>query len=55
MQRDIALAAQEAKMKAGAMLMQCEDCGEDIPEARRRAVTGCRRCVPCQSERERMR
>ncbi len=26
----------------------CEDCGEPIPEARRRAVPGVRRCVACQ-------
>lgn len=27
----------------------CEDCGEDIPEARREAVKGCTRCAACQS------
>ncbi len=27
---------------------ECEDCGEAIPEARRVAVPGVRRCVPCQ-------
>ncbi len=26
----------------------CEDCGEPIPEARRQAVPGVRRCVSCQ-------
>jgi len=26
----------------------CEDCGEGIPEARRQAVPGVRRCVRCQ-------
>lgn len=26
----------------------CEDCGEEIPEARRRVVKGCRRCIECQ-------
>lgn len=29
--------------------MHCEDCGEDIPEARRVAVKGCNRCAGCQS------
>lgn len=26
----------------------CEDCGDDIPEARRKAVTNAIRCHPCQ-------
>jgi phage/conjugal plasmid C-4 type zinc finger TraR family protein len=33
----------------------CIDCGEEIPEARRRAVPGCRRCVDCQSLHENWR
>jgi len=31
----------------------CEECGEPIPEARRQALPGVRRCVPCQSETDR--
>lgn len=31
----------------------CEDCGEPIPEARRKAMPGCTRCVECASEFER--
>jgi len=31
----------------------CEECGEDIPEARREKVAGCRYCVDCQGEIER--
>lgn len=34
---------------AGPSLMQCEECGNDIPEARRRAINGVRLCVGCQS------
>ena len=30
----------------------CQDCGEDIPEARRRAVPGATRCVFCQGQIE---
>lgn len=30
----------------------CEECGAEIPEARRNAVPGCRLCAPCQEERE---
>lgn len=28
---------------------RCADCGEKIPEARRRAIPGVRRCVGCQA------
>ncbi|MCP1652609.1 TraR/DksA C4-type zinc finger protein [Pseudomonas nitroreducens] len=27
----------------------CEDCGEDIPSARRLAAPGCTRCIDCQA------
>ncbi len=27
---------------------ECIDCGENIPEARIKAVPGCERCVVCQ-------
>jgi RNA polymerase-binding transcription factor DksA len=30
----------------------CDECGEDIPEARRRALPGARTCVACQSTRD---
>lgn len=29
-------------------LHECEECGDEIPEARRIAVKGCTRCVYCQ-------
>lgn len=32
---------------------ECEDCGEEIPEARRLAVPGVQRCVFCQEKHER--
>jgi len=35
--------------------LYCSDCEEEIPEARRRAVPGCRRCVDCQSLHENWR
>jgi phage/conjugal plasmid C-4 type zinc finger TraR family protein len=31
----------------------CQECGEEIPEARRLAMPGARLCVSCQSDRER--
>ncbi|WEJ72825.1 TraR/DksA C4-type zinc finger protein [Pseudomonas sp. PSE14] len=27
----------------------CEDCGDDIPPARRLAAPGCTRCIDCQA------
>ena len=30
----------------------CVECGEEIPEGRRRALPGARTCVPCQSGRD---
>jgi len=30
----------------------CNDCGEEIPEARRKALQGVRYCVDCQSIRD---
>ena len=37
----------------GESLSHCEECGEPIPEARRRAIPGVRRCVSCQEENDR--
>lgn len=31
---------------------ECEDCGDDIPMARRIAYPGCTRCVPCKQMAE---
>ncbi len=42
-----------SRLGAGPSLEECEDCGEPIPEARRRAVPGVRRCVECQAEADR--
>lgn len=39
-----------SRLAGGESLLYCEDCGEMIPEARRRAVPGVRRCVRCQEE-----
>lgn len=32
----------------GESATECKSCGDDIPEARRQAVPGCRFCVECQ-------
>lgn len=41
-----------ARLPKGESLNECEECGEPIPEARRRALPGVRLCVVCQEERE---
>lgn len=38
-----------AQQKDKPSLAECEQCGEDIPEARRNAVTGCTTCITCQT------
>jgi phage/conjugal plasmid C-4 type zinc finger TraR family protein len=36
----------------GDSLTHCEECGREIPEARRAAVPGVRLCIQCQTELE---
>ena len=45
-----AIAQARRRLPKGESLERCEDCGEEIPEARRLAVPGVRRCVACQAE-----
>ena len=41
-----------ARMPVGESETHCKECGEQIPEGRRRAVPGVRTCVECQSARD---
>ena len=41
------------ELPAGESAEVCDDCGEAIPEARRKALPGVRLCVPCQCRAER--
>jgi phage/conjugal plasmid C-4 type zinc finger TraR family protein len=41
------------KIPKGPSLEECEDCGEEIPEARRLAQQGITRCIYCQGLFER--
>ncbi|WP_417621695.1 DksA/TraR family C4-type zinc finger protein [Parasphingorhabdus sp.] len=41
-----------ADMPSGEAAKYCAECGEEIPEARRRALPGTRTCVACQSARD---
>lgn len=36
------------RLPKGESLTHCQECGEVIPEARRKAIAGVRLCVPCQ-------
>ena len=40
------------QLPSGDSLPFCEECGLEIPAARREAVPGVRLCVGCQSERD---
>ena len=42
-----------ARLPVGDGTDQCVECGEEIPEARRRALPGAHTCVACQSGRDR--
>jgi phage/conjugal plasmid C-4 type zinc finger TraR family protein len=44
--------AARARMPAGEGADQCIECGETIPDGRRRALPGARTCVSCQSARD---
>lgn len=39
---------------AGPSLTICIDCGDDIPEARRAAAPGCKRCIHCESDHQKL-
>jgi phage/conjugal plasmid C-4 type zinc finger TraR family protein len=38
-----------AKQASEPSLEECQDCGEEIPQARREAVPGVKRCITCQN------
>lgn len=50
---DDAVRLARSRIPAGEGLTHCEECGDAIPEARRRAVPGVRVCLRCQVELER--
>ena len=41
-----------ARLPSGEGTAECVECGEAIPEARRKALPGARTCVSCQSGRD---
>ena len=49
-----AVARARGSLTAGtASLSHCAECGDDIPEGRRKAVPGVRLCVSCQQTQDR--
>ena len=49
---DSAVQLARSRLPEGESLTHCEECGAEIPEARRKALPGVRYCVRCQSELE---
>ncbi|TVP47644.1 MAG: DksA/TraR family C4-type zinc finger protein [Halomonas sp.] len=41
-----------SQLPRGKSLEVCEECGDPIPEARRKAIPGVRLCVVCQEEQD---
>ncbi|MEM9386179.1 MAG: DksA/TraR family C4-type zinc finger protein [Pseudomonadota bacterium] len=44
-----------SELSHGVSATHCEDCGDAIPERRREAIRGVRRCVRCQEEEDQRR
>ena len=47
---DDAVSRARSNLPQGESLRHCEECGSEIPEARRAAVPGVRLCIQCQAE-----
>ena len=47
---DDAIKLARSRLPVGKSLTHCEECGDEIPEARQQAIPGVRLCVTCQSE-----
>lgn len=49
---DDAVKQARSRLPVGESLSYCQECDEEIPEARRKAIPGVRLCIDCQSELE---
>ncbi len=47
-----AVARARGEIPRGESLTECEECGDPIPEARRKAIPGVRLCITCQQEKD---
>ena len=43
---------EDAVARARGEMTECEECGDPIPEARRKAIPGVRLCITCQQEKD---
>lgn len=50
-----AVSSARARMPVGEGAEECDDCGEPISAARRKALPGVRTCIGCQGERDKKR
>ncbi|QKT04488.1 DksA/TraR family C4-type zinc finger protein [Ectothiorhodospiraceae bacterium 2226] len=50
---DDAVRRARSRLPQGESRQHCEECGEAIPEARRKAVPGVRLCIRCQEVHDR--
>ena len=50
---DDAVKHARSRLPQGESLRRCEECDAEIPQARREAIPGVRRCVACQEKRDR--
>lgn len=48
-----AVARVQGRLPQGPAASHCEDCGTEIPQARREAIPGVRLCVACQDKQDR--
>lgn len=49
---DEAVQRARSKLPRGESLTHCEECGEPIPEARRKALPGVHLCIACQTAQD---
>ncbi len=47
-----AVLSARARMPTGPGALDCVECGEEIPERRRKALPGVTTCIDCQSSRD---
>jgi phage/conjugal plasmid C-4 type zinc finger TraR family protein len=48
-----AVSRAQSRLPSGPGLSHCEECGQEIPEARRAVMPGVRLCVKCQEAEDR--
>jgi phage/conjugal plasmid C-4 type zinc finger TraR family protein len=48
-----AIARVQSRLPQGPSATNCEQCGKEIPQARREAIPGVHLCVSCQEEQDR--